>query len=658
MRLTCEVKSLTTSKGWESHKLPVSDRYTKLGLMVGLELHQQLDTRRKLFCHCPTIIRDEKPDGTFIRRLRPTQSEMGEIDPAALFEFQKKKRFCYEYYNDTTCLVEADEEPPHDLCEDAIDICLTMARFLQSNPVDEIHPMRKIVIDGSNTTGFQRTTIIANGGKTIVGGKTIGIQIICLEEDAARKIADDDKNNMRIYRLDRLGIPLIEVATDPDIRSPEEAQEVALAIGLLLRSTGRVKRGQGTIRQDVNVSIKDGAIIEIKGLQQLDMLAKTVEYEALRQEKLLEIRDTLRNRGITAEKIKDKIIDVSAVFEKSESKVIKKALISGGTVLAVKLLGFAGLLGIQVQPERRFGTEISDYAKFWGRVGGIFHTDELPKYGISDTDVSEIRKILKAKDEDAVVLVASSKNRCKDALNAVVNRAREAIRGVPAETRMPLPEGTSKFARPRPGPSRMYPETDVRPVKITENRLTRIKKNMPETIENKGKRFVKEYKLSTDLAFQITRSVNLGIFELIIKETKVPPTLVAATLENTIVSLHRDQVPTENLQENHFIDMFKLIEQNELSTEAIPEVLTHLANNPSSSISETLESTGLGMMSSAEVEEIIRKIVHDREDIIREQGERSLGGLMGAVMKELGGKVDGKTVKQILTAEINKLLNT
>ncbi|TFG94422.1 Glu-tRNA(Gln) amidotransferase subunit GatE, partial [Candidatus Thorarchaeota archaeon] len=534
----------------------------------------------------------------------------------------------------------------------------TMARFLKSNPVDEIHPMRKIVIDGSNTTGFQRTTIIANGGKTIIDGKKIGIQTICLEEDAARKIADDDKNNMRIYRLDRLGIPLIEVATDPDIRSPEEAQEVALAIGSLLRSTGRVKRGQGTIRQDVNVSIKNGAIIEIKGLQQLDMLAKTVEYEALRQEKLLEIRDTLRNRGITVEKIKDKITDVSAVFVKSESKVIKTALKSGGTVYAVKLPGFAGLLGIEVQPERRFGTEISDYAKFWGRIGGIFHTDELPKYGISDADVSEIRRVLKTKEEDAVVLVASSKNRCKDALNAVVNRACEAIRGVPAETRMPLPEGTSKFARPRPGSSRMYPETDVRPVKITENRLTRIKKNMPETLENKEKRFIREYNLSSDLAFQITRSVNLSIFEHIIKETKISPTLVAATLENTVVSLHRDQIPIENLQEYHFINMFKLVEQNELSSQAIPDVLIYLANNPSLSVDEALAATGLSMVGNNEVAEIIRKIVRDREEFIREQGERSFGGLMGIVMKELGGKVDGKTVKQLLTAEINKLLKT
>jgi glutamyl-tRNA(Gln) amidotransferase subunit E len=388
------------------------------------------------------------------------------------------------------------------------------------------------------------------------------------------------------------------------------------------------------------------------------MLAKTVEYEALRQEKLLEIRDTLRNRGITAEKIKDKTTDVSEIFVKSESKVIKKALKSGGTVYAVKLPGFAGLLGIEVQPDRRFGTEISDYAKFWGRVGGIFHTDELPKYGISDTDVSEIRKVLKAKDEDAIVLVASSKNRCKDALAAVVNRAREAIRGIPAETRMPLPEGTSKFARPRPGSSRMYPETDVRPVKITEKRLARIKKNMPETLDNKEKRFIKEYNLSSDLAYQITRSVNLDIFEHIIKETKVSPTLIAATLENTVVSLHRDQVPTENLQELHFVDIFKLVEKNEVSSQAIPGVLSYLANNPSLSVGEALAATGLSMVSNDEVAEIIRKIVQDREEFIREQGERSFGGLMGVVMKELGGKVDGKTVKQLLTFEINKLLKT
>jgi len=645
-------------KALEGTELTEDARYNKLGLMVGLELHQQLNTQRKLFCHCPTVIRDEEPDGNFVRRLRPTQSEMGEIDPAALFEFQRQMRFCYEYYNDTTCLVENDEEPPHGICEEAVDICLTVATFLKSKPVDEIHPMRKIVIDGSNTTGFQRTTIIANGGEVVIGEKTIGIQTICLEEDAARKIADDDNNNMRIYRLDRLGIPLIEVATDPDIRTPEEAQEVALALGLLLRSTGCVKRGLGTIRQDVNVSIKDGAIIEIKGFQQLDMLSTLVELEVQRQEKLLEIKDTLETRKISPKDFKPKFVDVTTVFDNSDSKVIKKAIQSGGVVYATKLAGFAKLLGVEVQPNRRLGTELSDYAKFWGGVGGIFHTDELPKYGITDTDVSKLRQMVDAHEQDAVVLVASSKEQCKDALQAVVNRAREAVIGVPAETRTPLPDGTSKYARPRPGSSRMYPETDVRPVKITESRLKTIKKNMPETIESREKRFIKDYELSPDLAYQITRSQNLDIFEQIIKETKVSPTLVAATLENTVVSLHRDCVPTENLTDNHFLEMFHSIAKNMMSSEAIPTILTFFATKPKSSIEMAIESTGLGMATNTEVQETIKKIVTERADFIREQGERSVSGLMGVAMKELRGKADGKTVRELLIIEVQKLLNS
>ena len=626
--------------------------------MVGLELHQQLDTQRKLYCHCPTSVRDDEPDGKLIRRLRPTQSEMGEIDPAALFEFQKKKRFCYEYYDDTTCLVEVDEEPPHNLCEEAIDICLTMTNFLQSKSVDEIHPMRKIVIDGSNTTGFQRTSIVAMGGKIIVDGKEIGIQTICLEEDAARKIADDDKNNMRVYRLDRLGIPLIEVATNPDIRTPIEAQSVALAIGLLLRSTRKVKRGLGTIRQDVNISIKDGAIIEIKGLQQLDMLSTLVEFEAQRQETLLKISKELKKRGITSEKIQSTPTDITNLFAKSESKVIMNAIKSGGKVYAVRLPGFAGLVGMELQPERRLGTEFSDYAKFWGNIGGIFHTDELPRYGITEHDVSQLRSLLKAKESDAVVLVASKKENCIDALEAVIKRAKTAVEGVPAETRTPLPNGTSKYARPRPGSSRMYPETDVRPVKITESRLKKIKKNMPESIEIKEKRFINDLNLSADLAYQISRSINLDIFEKVLLETKVSPTLVAATLENTLVSLHRDNVPTDNLQEDHFIELFSLIQEDKISSEAIPEVLTFLANNPHTSVQEALKITGLVIVSTPEIKKVIQKIVAERKDFIQEQGERSIGGLMGVVMKELGGKVDGKMVKDILTIEIKRILES
>jgi glutamyl-tRNA(Gln) amidotransferase subunit E len=202
----------------------------------------------------------------------------------------------------------------------------------------------------------------------------------------------------------------------------------------------------------------------------------------------------------------------------------------------------------------------------------------------------------------------------------------------------------------------MYPETDVRPVQITETRLKKIRKNMPETIEKREKRFVKEFGISPDLARQISRSANIIVFEQVVRETNVSPTLIAATLENTVVSLHRDQVPTENLLDRHFIDLFRLVEKKEVSTDAIPIVLTHLAQNPNRSIEEILAATNLSIASRADIEKVIKKIVNDREDFIREQGERSIGGLMGIVMKEIGGKVDGKIAKEILTEEVKKLL--
>ena len=632
------------------------DRFNELGLKVGLELHQQLNTSRKLYCHCPTLLRDDEPHGGFVRRLRPTRSEMGEVDPAALFEFQKGKKYYYEYYNDTTCLVEADEEPPHDLCEEAIDICLTMANFLESSPVDEIHSMRKTVIDGSNTTGFQRTAIVTLGGVLRLGDKEIGIQAISLEEDAARKIAEDNEKKIITYRLDRLGIPLIEVATNPDIHTPSEAEEVALAIGLLLRSTGKAKRGIGTIRQDVNVSINGGAITEIKGLQQLDLLSTVVEYEAVRQESLLKIRNDLVERGINQESIKSRPIDVTEIFTKTESKVIKKAIKSGGSVFAVKLRGFAGLVGREIQPDRRLGTEFSDHARFWSGIGGIFHTDELPKYGICESEVSNLRDAVKAKEQDAVIIVADAQDKCKKALLAVIDRAKESINGVPRETRTPLPDGTTKFARPRPGAKRMYPETDVRPTKITTERLQHIAKHMPETLDEKEKRFLKEYKLSKELATQIVRSIQLELFEYLVKNTNVSPTLIAVTLENTVVSLYRDGIPTENLTDRHFQELFESISNNEITPEAIPTILTHFSNDPKSNIQEALSVTGLSKVSTSNLEEIIKKIIAERIDFVKERGEAAVGGLMGVAMKELRGRADGKMIKELLEAEIRRVL--
>ena len=257
--------------------------YAKVGLKVGLEIHQQLNTGSKLFCSCPPELFKEAPEITFLRRLRPTQSELGQVDPAAYFEFQKGVKILYEANKTSACLVEMDEEPPHPINLDAVEVVLTASLMMNMQPVDEVHVMRKTVIDGSNTSGFQRTCIIALDGWIKVGEKIIPMQAASLEEDAARKTGTEDEGKTIRYRIDRLGIPLIEVATAPVIYSPMEAQEVAFAIGRILRDTGKVMRGLGTIRQDLNVSLPNGALIEIKGVQELELISKVVEYEVQRQ---------------------------------------------------------------------------------------------------------------------------------------------------------------------------------------------------------------------------------------------------------------------------------------------------------------------------------------------------------------------------------------
>ncbi|MDI6643383.1 MAG: Glu-tRNA(Gln) amidotransferase subunit GatE, partial [Candidatus Hodarchaeaceae archaeon] len=414
--------------------------YRKLGLRVGFEIHQELDTH-KLFCNCHSELRDEEPPLKVRRRLRPTQSEMGEVDRAALAEALKGKGFVYQVYPDGVCLVELDDEPPHPINAEALDIALEIAFLLKAKPVDEAHTMRKIVIDGSNTAGFQRTVLVAVDGAVEVDGKRFRIPTICLEEDAARKMGESVE--YVDYRLDRLGIPLIEIATGPDFSDPHTPARAALYIGQLLRATGKVKRGIGTIRQDINISIAGGARQEIKGVQELALISTVIEREVQRQLALMSIRDELESRG--AQKVEEKFIDVSEIFSGTRSKVIRRALETGGVVIAVKLPKFAGLVGRELQPGRRFGTELADCAKLYGKVGGLFHTDELPSYGITQEEVEKLRHAAGATEGDAIVFIANSKKKAETALGAVVDRVNQALDGIPEETRRALPDGNTEF---------------------------------------------------------------------------------------------------------------------------------------------------------------------------------------------------------------------
>lgn len=634
--------------------------YSSLGLKVGLELHQQLDTKHKLFCGCPTKLRDDEPDVKFLRRLRPTQSELGQVDEAALFEFKRGRRYLYESYDDSVCLVEMDEEPPHDVNQEALDIALEVALLLKAKPVDQVCVMRKVVIDGSNTTGFQRTLLVAIGGPEAVVEDEEGpvrIETICVEEDAARKMGELEDTVQ--YRLDRLGIPLVEVATAPEIKSPEQARRVALKIGRLLRATGKVKRGLGTIRQDLNVSIKDGARIEIKGVQDLDLLPKIIEFEVVRQLNLLKIAEELKRRGVTPSDLNYAFADVTELFRNTKSKVLLGGLRKGWRILAVKLPGFAGLVGREIQPGRRLGTELKDYAVFWGGVQGIFHTDELPGYGVSPEEVEALREELKAGELDAVVFTVAPLSKAEEALKAVVDRAKQAVQGVPEETRSANPDGTTKYSRPRPGAARMYPETDVRPITITEERLKKIKEALPELPEQKFKRFVEELKLNPELAEAMLRSKKLELFEKIVSQVKVPPVLVASTLEYTLKGLKREGFAVDTLSDEVLMELFKELEAGHMSKEAIPDVLKWLLSNPGLGVAEALRSLGLRLLALDELERIVESIVEDNKELLARKGERAVKPLIGEVMKHVRGRADGKIVSMLVSKAVeNRLKKT
>lgn len=615
-------------------------------MMCGIEIHQQLDTK-KLFCSCDSHL-CEDGQGAVYRRLRPTTSEMGEVDRAALAQFQRHMGYRYQCCEGTSCLVELDEEPPHDVNADAMQIALTFSEMLEANIIDEIHFMRKIVVDGSNTSGFQRTALIATDGKVKVGDRDISILSVCLEEDAARKV--ETKGDEILYRLDRLGIPLIEVATGPDMRTPEEVMEVAYRLGTLLRATRRVKRGIGTIRQDLNISIPGGARIELKGVGDLKMIPDYVRNEVNRQRMLIRVREILDERGTTP--VPFEPVDVTEIFSTCESKVIRGALDDKGKVIAVRLPGFAGVMNGD-NKTLRLGSEMAQRARTKG-VKGIFHSDELPNYGIEQSYVDDLRSFLGMTGEnDAFIICAAREKKATDALEAAVIRANEALEGVPEETRDPLPDGTTKYSRPLPGAARMYPETDVPPTNITDERIQAVRDNMPEFPEQIEKRLVDQYGINQQQARQIVRQSNDELFERIAQDRAMAP--IAATMFlNAYSEMEHDGIDTHVFTDDAILGLFAMLKDGRFAKEALPSILREMAIG--SSAEDAVKKLGVEAVDAGEAAAIIEGIVNERADFVREKGMGAIGGLMGPVMGALRGKIDGKQANQLLTEAIKKIL--
>ncbi|MFB6204629.1 MAG: Glu-tRNA(Gln) amidotransferase subunit GatE [Candidatus Nanohaloarchaea archaeon] len=631
----------------------MSDKdYEELGFRCGIEIHQQLDTETKLFCECPVDLEDENPDAEVERYLRAVAGETGEKDVAAEYEARKSKRFVYKYYSRNNCLVELDEEPPHEMDSEALNTALTFARMVDAEVPEEIQVMRKMVVDGSNTSGFQRTAMVGLDGEIETETGTVKIEDIELEEESAGIHTRDEEK--AVYDLNRLGVPLIEVGTDASIENPEHAREVAMKLGMLMRSTRKARRGIGTIRQDVNVSIEDGARVEIKGFQDVKNIDRLIELEVERQKNLVELGEELK--GGLAEKLLDRIKDrdlvekeeVTELFRDTDNHIVSTVIENNGKVYALKLPRMSGKMKRKISGERYVAKELVDYAKSRG-VQGILHTDEdLESYEL-ESEFERLREKFDAGEEDVVAVIAAEEENAGEAAEAVRKRAEMLYSGeIPEETRNAEQNFTTSYSRPLPGSARMYPETDIPPIRVTEDRVNQIDENLPETLEEREEELAEE--IGEELASQIVWSEHLEEFEKF--RDRVETKLAANIFVNTYPRLEGEGVPVENLEEHHLGALFDALANEKMAKGDIDNVLTAMAEEPGREPLEIIESTVEEKSSEDEIRAAVREVLDEKSELVEEQGMHAQGALMGVVMSRI--EADGDTVSGILQEELEE----
>ncbi len=602
--------------------------YKALGFMCGLEIHQRLATEHKLFCGCAANVEDTRKVGRITRRQRAVAGELGVIDLANEFESKKSRYFIYNLFKSTACLVDTDEEPPHAPNPEALQAALGIAYSLNACVPDELEVMRKGVVDGSDPSSFQRTMMIGYDGKMSVGGKNIPITSLFLEEESSGIVSNTGEYVE--YNLDRLGIPLIEIDTDPVIETPQEAKSVAMAIGLLLRLTGKAQRGIGSIRQDVNVSIKSGARVEIKGFQELDIMDTIIEAEISRQLALLAIKKELHERGAVIHES----VDLTHLFAHTKAKIIEGQLSAGGVVRGTKLTGFKGLVGREIGTDLRLGSEISDYAKSAG-VKGIIHGDEeMGKYGITASELAQLSRALDLKEEDSFILVAEKKERADPAINLAIMRARMALEGVPSETRaVDSKRLSTRFLRPMPGKSRMFPETDELPVSVRSV----LMHGKPEKIDvEKIKAQLHREIKNPQLADQMLWSRELGLYRMITSRTKAPHNVVASILLEKFKELSRSGVSAVTMPDDVILQVFSAYAKGKITKAGIGEVFGSVPNSPED-VDRIIVERGLARITGDGLKKLVAEFdVGDKGTTMRE------------IMLKHKLNVDGEELGQLL----------
>jgi glutamyl-tRNA(Gln) amidotransferase subunit E len=444
---------------------PEQDRYAELrelGFRCGLETHQQLDVPGKLFCRCPALIRNDPPDSELLRHMRPTLSEFGEYDGTALMEFKTRKQVHYLLYNDSVCTYEMDDTPPFKADPAAVATAIEIAMMFDMSLVDEIHITRKQYLDGSIPTGFQRTAIIGVNGSVPFLGRSLGFFQLSLEEDACREVRD--VGHHIFFRTDRLSIPLVESVTRPELMTPAEAAAGAALVGETMRSTRRIRRGIGSVRQDVNVSIRGGTRVEVKGVPRIGFIEDLTRIEAYRQKGLLDLAAALGGSRDPDAPAPGPVILQGALLEASGTPPR-----DGWETAALVIPSFRRFLSWPLQPGMGFLDEIE------GRVRVIACLEDSPCVREAP---DALRSLLGATPEDGVLVLRGPREDLETAASEISARVREAFEGVPSETRQLLPGGRTTFERILPGPDRMYPDTDLPPEPVDQALVQRIRQGM------------------------------------------------------------------------------------------------------------------------------------------------------------------------------------
>ena len=586
------------------------EKYASMGVKIGVEIHQRLDTH-KLFCSCSSE-QKESPIMNVMRFLHTARGEMGSTDRAAMFEVEKNNKFVYYVYPGETCLVELDEEPPHGMNEEALKTTIQFCKLVGADVVDEIHVMRKIVVDGSDTTGFQRTALVGMNGNILSSLGKVRVSTICLEEEAAR--IDKKTDDVVYYKLNGLGIPLIEVATAPDIKTPKHTREVCEKIGRLLRSL-KVQRGIGSIRQDINISVSGGVRVEIKGFQNLNDMEKVIESEITRQRELIKIKNELNERKI--ENISDgRIFDVTDLFSNCKTKFLRSLIDKGERIYASKLIGLRGFLKRDVGGHT-LGKELAYYAMVLGPKGIIHNDEDLSKYGL-EREFSELSKILDASKNDIMFIVAGSKSAAK----AVIERAKLLPVRVPEETR--AVNGTNtKYMRPLPGKHRMYPETDILPIDSSNF----VGVEAPKTLDE----YEKELSfLGNELAKPLVRSKDFRRFLELSKKVD-DKKLLAILFVNIFKDLGRDGYDVSRISDDDIVRVLNLVSNGKISKSALRDVFASVSHGE-----RDIEK----FMALSDDE--IRKLVEERASL----GDKKK--IIGDIMRNYRTLIDGSKLSKIV----------